>query len=134
MLIGKRSSSQRPSSFVKTSTEKDEEGSQLKLVLKLPITDKKAREVSILEECLASETADIVLENLLQINDSVYPSILDNWEIVLKAIKELWQKYQSNSTICSVIVNILTKLLPHVTCLSRDHHNFLLSLLNHGML
>ena len=134
MLIGKRSSSQRPSSFVKTSTEKDEEGSQLKLVLKLPVTDKKAREVSIFEECLASETADIVLENLLQINDSVYPSILDNWEIVLKAIKELWQKYQSNSTICSVIVNILTKLLPHVTCLSRDHHNFLLSLLNHGML
>ena len=134
MLIGKRSSSQRPSSFVKTSTEKDEEGSQLKLVLKLPITDKKAREVSILEECLASETADIVLENLLQINDSVYPSILDNWEIVLKTIKELWQKYQSNSTVCSVIVNILTKLLPHVTCLSRDHHNFLLSLLNHGML
>ena len=134
MLIGKRSSSQRPSSFVKTSTEKDEEGSQLKLVLKLPITDKKAREVSILEECLASETADIVLENLLQINDSVYPSILDNWEIVLKAIKELWQKYQNNSTICSVIVNILTKLLPHVTCLSRDHHNFLLSLLNHGIL
>lgn len=131
MLIGKRSSSQRPSSFVKTSTEKDEEGSQLKLVLKLPVTDKKAREVSIFEECLASETADIVLEILLQINDSVYPSILDNWEIVLKAIKELWQKYQSNSTICSVIVNILTKLLPHVTCLSRDHHNFLLSLLNH---
>ena len=85
-------------------------------------------------DCLQLETEEQVLEGLLLINESVYPRILDDWKQGVVYLRKLWKKHQSNVSVCSVIIHLLSKLLPLVTCSSHasSSEEFLLSLVHHG--
>ena len=111
----------------------DEEEVQrpLKLALKLSVPDIKS--AAIFEECLNLETTEYVVKTLLQLNDSVYPRILEDWKKGLEGIQKLWHKHSDHASICYILINVLMKLLPQIDDLSHDHQTFLLSLINHGM-
>ena len=102
----------------------------LKLALKLSVSDVKS--AAIFGECLNLETADYVVKTLLQLNDSVYPRILEEWSKAMEGIQKLWSKYSDHTPIRCILINVMTKLLPQVESLSQDQQTFLLSLINHG--
>ena len=122
-------------SIKRTATERDsvqtEETQQERDVLVLKLPSKRERGSSVLRECLTLEDDETIIENLLLINESTFPRILQSLDMTMISLKDLWEKYQTNLPICTIIVNILGKLLPQVTCLSNDHQKFLLSLLSH---
>lgn len=102
-----------------------------RVVLKLSVHSDSKNPLLLLEEANNCEEAETVLETLLQIEESVYPRILAALDDVLVLIKRIWQTHRSNIEICSVIVNMLGKLLPLVTCLSHDQQTYLASLIEH---
>lgn len=117
---------------VATAVEEDQDLQRpLKIALKPPTPDVKS--AAIFEECLNLETVDCTVKTLLQLNDSVYPRILEDWGRSGEGIQKLWTKYCEDTSVCSILINIMTKLLPHVKDISQDHQTFLLSLINHGM-
>lgn len=132
----KRSASQRAAGSSGRTEEagKEREEEPLCLVLKFPRGSKRVRGGAILKECLQLETEEQVLEGLLQINESVYPRILDDWKQGVAYIRKLWKKHQSSVAVCSVIIHLLSKLLPLITCSSHVSSSieFLLSLVHHG--
>lgn len=130
----KRSSRHRSPVAVLEEPDKPREEEPLRVVLKYPRTAKRVRG-GVLKECLQLETADQVLETLLQINESLYCRILDDWKQSMVWFKKLWKKHRSSVSVCSVIVHLISKLLPLATCTPHvsNSEEFVLSFARHGM-
>lgn len=84
--------------------------------------------IFLIQESLSLDDEESVIENLLLIDTSTaVPSFYE----VMELIKQLWKKYQNKLTVCTIIINLLTKLLPLITNLSHDHQMFVSSLIAH---
>ena len=127
----KRTASQRVPAIVETKQETAQK--PLKLVLKPPPEAKRARLSSLLEQCLHSETADQVLEHLLQINETQFPLLVENLEQSIGRLKQLWRVHESNAPICSVVARLTAELALRADSLPSDLREFVLSLIKHGM-
>ena len=130
----KRTSTQRSTATTADEVDKPREEESLRTLLKHPRTSKRARG-GVLKECLQLETADQVLENLLHVNESVHSRMLEDWKQTFACFKKLWKKYRSSMSVCSVIIHLVSKLLPSVTPISNvtNSEEFILSLVHHGM-
>ena len=130
----KRTASQRSTATTAEEVDKSREEEPLRAVLKHPRTSKRARG-GVLKECLQLETADQVLENLLHINESMHTRMLDDWKQTVACLKKLWKKYRSSASVCSVIIHLVSKLLPSVTPTSNvtNSEEFIVSLVHHGI-
>ena len=87
--------------------------------------------IFLIEESLARDDEDSVIDNLLVVDIA---TVLHSFDEIMDIIKQLWKKYQNKLTICTIIINVLTKLIPLVTNLSKDHQMFILSLITHRKL
>lgn len=128
----KRTVSQRQAGSRTEIIDGKQEEEPLRVVLKLPVASKKVKG-SIFSDCMHLETAEYVLETLLMINETTYPQLIEDWDKGMAHLKKLWSKYSNNIAIGSVLLKLLSRLLPLVTSsISRDTQTFLLSLVNNG--
>ena len=117
---------------VKREEDKEELEEEEDLILKLKPAKKDLKDpLQLLEEACSAEEEDHVLETLLQLEDSVYSRVLPSLDEALTLIKRIWKSRQNNIEICGVLVNTLCRLLPLVTCLSRDQQHQIVSLIEH---
>ena len=129
----KRTASQRATGSKTETSDSKQEEEPLRVVLKLPVSSKRLKGSSVFSDCLQLETPEYVLEMLLMINDATYPQMIEDWDKEMTQLKKLWNKYSDNVAIGSVLLKLLSRLLPLVTSsLSRDTRAFLLSLLNNS--
>ena len=129
----KRTASQRATGSKTETSDSKQEEEPLRVVLKLPVSSKRIKAASVFADCLQLETAEYVLETLLMIGDAVYPQLVEDWDKGMVQLKKLWNKYSDNFSIGSVLLKLLSRLLPLATSsLSRDTQAFLFSLLNNS--
>ena len=156
METRKRAASERPSTSVEVTAgggvvpSSGAPQKQAKLVLKPPkfITEAKAKKPkvqsfsSLLEGLLELETADDVLEQLLQVNNERSESVLgrageEDMTSSLKLIGKLWNKLESSVTVCSVLVRTLVlvaRKAKEYTNLHGSMQTLALSMVEHGWL
>jgi len=126
----KRTSSQR-----KTTVLEEGEQKSLKLVLKVPkhaLGFKKPRSASLLEECVHLETADQVLDQLLQISESHMPSIAEELDKSIDLLQQMWRLWNTDVPVCSVLVHHLVQLAIAAGQLPACVQEFALQLIEHG--
>ena len=129
----KRAASQRATGSKTETLDSKQEDEPLRVVLKLPVSSKRLKASSVFSDCLQLETPEYVLETLLMISDAMHPQLIEDWDKGMAQFKKLWNKYSDNFSIGSVLLKLLSRLLPLVTSsLSRDTQAFLLSLLNNS--
>ena len=126
----KRKASQKQSTVV----EEEGEPKSLKLVLKVPKQAelKKPRPTSLLEDCVQLETADEVLDQLLQISESHLQMLAETLDESVDIFQRMWKMWQSDVPICSVLVRHLAQLAVAARQLPVCVQEFALSLIEHG--
>lgn len=128
----KRTYSQRAKTLeIDRKDEVEEEEGRLRLLLKQSSSLQTETALSLLETCLEIPE-DEVIENLLQSSQLLLSCLSEDWEKVLELIKRIWSKYNANSVICSVLVNMLIQFVPDVPPLSLQQLHFIISMFENG--
>lgn len=118
--------------------EKDETEKQLKLVLKPSNARQAETSVSVLRGCIEVPEEGEVVEGLLLTSQLMVP---EEWGEIQELIKQLWHKYESNAVICSVLLNLMMRMIQQQSALpatsqqlylSASFLNFVLSIFNNG--
>ncbi len=98
-----------------------------------PLSSKKARRSSTLEECAQLETSEEVLQQLLTINDSHFPDLLgENLADSVRILRDLWRTYKESVPICFVVARLLSSLVVKSEVLPQYLQEFVLALPEHG--
>lgn len=66
---------------------------------------------TILDNCLASETPEEVLEQLLSFTDADISSLALLAERTLGVLRELWRRWREKGDVCAVIVRVFVELV-----------------------
>ena len=76
-----------------------------------PAVKKKPRVTALLDDCLAAETPEEVLEQLLSITESDINSFCSLAEQSLSVLRELWRRWREKGDVCAVIVRVFVELV-----------------------
>ena len=138
MMERKRTASQRVSTIVDTKS-KEKAGSQkpAKLVLKVPpsaSSAKRSKRTSILEDCSRLETSEEVLDHLLLIHECHLPAMAADLEKSVDVLQGLWRSHGTNGAVCLVLIRLLAQLAIEAETFPIYLQEFVLSLLEQGML
>ena len=125
----KRKASQKQSTVVEEGEPKS-----LKLVLKVPKQAglKKPTPASLLEDCVQLETADEVLDQLLQISESHLQMLAETCDNSVDILQRMWEKWRTDVPVCSLLVHHLAQLAVAARQLPMCVQEFALSLMEHG--
>ena len=78
----------------------------------LSLVEKKPRVSTLLDDCLASETPEEVLEQLLSLTAYDVRSLLCvSSERSLTVLNELWRRWRERGDVCAVIVRVFVELV-----------------------
>lgn len=99
----------KPPSFVET--KHDEKHERASLVLKVPLSAKKPRINTVLEDCLQSETSEECLTRLLAIKDAELANLASDIEKTAGVLGEIWKKHASSEAACLMVLRLSATLL-----------------------
>lgn len=76
-----------------------------------PVVEKKPRVSTLLDDCLASETPEEALEQLLSVTVSDVVSLCLLAERSLSVLHDLWRRWRERGDVCAVIVRVFVELV-----------------------